>query len=66
LARNVRTQFEHIAEMIPAFPENWSPRYYPWKDSSANSLYRSQLPKGWILADAQEILEIDSVFSKTS
>ncbi len=63
LARNARDQFQQITQMIPSFPEELS--------SSITTLENPLLTAYTIanfqrmdLKDAQEILELDSVYSK--
>ncbi|MEN6299139.1 MAG: endopeptidase La [Anaerolineaceae bacterium] len=63
LARNVRSQFEHIAEMIPSIPRELVASVLSLEDP-LQTVYTVANFQRMDLADAQEILEIDSVSAK--
>lgn len=63
LARNVRNQFEHIADMIPSIPRELVASIAAIEDP-LQTVYTISNFQRMELADAQEILEIDSVNEK--
>lgn len=63
LARNVRDQFSHIAEMIPSMPRELVASIEALTDPLATVYSIANLQRMEI-ADAQEILEFDSVSAK--
>ena len=63
LARNVRSQFEHIAEMIPSIPRELVASVLSLEDP-LQTVYTVANFQRMDLADAQEILEIDSASAK--
>lgn len=63
LARNARSQFEHIAEMIPSIPRELVASVLSLEDP-LQTVYTVANFQRMDLIDAQEILEIDSVSAK--
>src|SRR3990172_8416974 len=63
LARNVRDQFGHIAEMIPSMPRELVATIASLSDPLATVYSIANLQRMEI-SDAQEILEVDSVSTK--
>jgi ATP-dependent Lon protease len=63
LARNVRDQFAHIAEMIPSMPRELVGSIASLSDPLATVYTIANLQRMEI-EDAQEILEVDSVIAK--
>lgn len=63
LARNVRDQFGHIAEMIPSMPRELVASIASLTDPLATVYTIANLQRMEI-ADAQEILEVDSISAK--
>ncbi|MFA5836429.1 MAG: endopeptidase La [Bellilinea sp.] len=63
LARNVRDQFGHIAEMIPSMPRELVASIASLTDPLATVYSIANLQRMEI-ADAQEILEVDSISAK--
>lgn len=63
LARNVRTQFEHIAEMIPSIPRELVSTILTIEDP-LQTVYTIANFQRMDLADAQNILELDSAAEK--
>lgn len=63
LARNVRDQFEHIADMIPSIPRELVASISAIEDP-LQTVYTIANFQRMELTDAQEILEIDSVNEK--
>jgi ATP-dependent Lon protease len=63
LARNVRDQFEHIAEMIPSMPRELVASISAISDS-LQTVYTIANLQRMDIDDAQEILEIDPVNAK--
>ncbi|HWR64693.1 MAG TPA: endopeptidase La [Bellilinea sp.] len=63
LARNVRDQFGHIAEMIPSMPRELVASIASLSDPLATVYSIANLQRMEI-ADAQDILEVDSVSTK--
>ncbi len=63
LARNARDQFQQITQMIPSFPEELSSSIISIEDP-LQTVYNIANFQRIDLKDAQEILEIDSVYSK--
>ena len=63
LARNARSQFEHIAEMIPSIPRELVAAVLSLEDP-LQIVYTIANFQRMDLADAQELLEIDSVSQK--
>ncbi|MFN2145642.1 MAG: endopeptidase La [Anaerolineales bacterium] len=63
LARNVRSQFEHIAEMVPSIPQELVASISNL-DDPMQTVYTVANFQRMELEDAQELLEIDSVSEK--
>ncbi len=63
LARNARSQFEHIAEMIPSIPRELVASVLSLEDP-LQTIYTVANFQRMDLVDAQEILELDSVSAK--
>lgn len=63
LARNVRDQFSHIAEMIPSMPRELVASIESLTDPLATVYTIANLQR-MDIADAEEILEVDSVSAK--
>jgi ATP-dependent Lon protease len=63
LARNVRRQFEHIAEMVPSIPQELVASISNL-DDPLQTVYTVANFQRMELEDAQELLEIDSVSKK--
>ncbi|MGB9641427.1 MAG: LON peptidase substrate-binding domain-containing protein, partial [Anaerolineales bacterium] len=63
LARNARSQFEHIAEMIPSIPRELVTAVLSLEDP-LQIVYTVANFQRMDLSDAQELLEIDSVSQK--
>jgi ATP-dependent Lon protease len=63
LARNARDQFEHIAEMIPSIPRELIASITSLEDA-LQTVYTIANFQRMDLADAQQILELDSVSEK--
>lgn len=63
LARNAREQFQQITQMIPSFPEELSSSIISLEDP-LQTVYNIANFQRIELKDAQEILEIDSVYAK--
>ena len=63
LARNARSQFEHIAEMIPSIPRELVGSVPPWK-TPCRRFTPSPISSAWSLKDAQALLELDSASEK--
>ena len=63
LARNIRDQFGHIAEMIPSMPRELVASIASLTDPLATVYSIANLQRMEI-ADAQEILEVDSISAK--
>jgi ATP-dependent Lon protease len=63
LARNARDQFQQITQMIPSFPEDLASSILSLEDP-LQTVYTIANFQRIDLKDAQEILEIDSVYEK--
>ena len=63
LARNARTQFEHIADMIPSIPRELVASVTALEDP-LETVYTISNFQRMDLSDAQELLEIDSASEK--
>lgn len=63
LARNCRSQFEHIADMIPSIPRELVNSVLALQDP-LQSVYNVANLQRMALSDAQEILEMDAVNEK--
>ena len=63
LARNARDQFQQITQMIPSFPEELSSSIISLEDP-LQTVYNIANFQRIDIKDAQEILEIDSVYAK--
>ncbi|MCA1900521.1 MAG: endopeptidase La, partial [Chloroflexi bacterium] len=63
LARNARDQFQQITQMIPSFPEELATSILSLEDP-LQTVYTIANFQRIELKDAQEILEIDSVYEK--
>jgi ATP-dependent Lon protease len=63
LARNARSQFEHIADMIPSIPRELVSSVVSMEDP-LQTIYTIANFQRMELADAQEILELDSTSAK--
>jgi ATP-dependent Lon protease len=63
LSRNARDQFEHIAEMIPSFPRELVATIASLEDP-LQTVYSVANFQRMDIADAQEILELDTISDK--
>ena len=63
LARNARDQFQQITQLIPSFPEELASSILSLEDP-LQTVYTIANFQRMDLKDAQEILEIDSVYAK--